>query len=346
MLLKEQNPHGGDIYAHPDALDFSANVNPFGMPEAVEAAIRASAADCACYPDAHCRALRRCIARLERVPEDNLLFGNGAAELIYAFAASLPKEKPALVITPTFCEYRAALDAAGVEVQTCPLSAENDFTPTDELLKMDFNRYGAVFLCTPNNPTGVCASPELLYALAKTGVRLFADTCFLDLTPAPDRYELPKLTAQHPNVTVLKSLTKSFAIPGLRLGYVISADAVLLQALSRKTQCWNVSVPAQAAGCAAADCGDWLFKTVQEIARERDRLTQALCAMGIKVYPSEANYLLLHTDADLYAKLLSRGILVRSCADYPELGDGYIRIAVRTQAENDRLLLAMKEVLS
>ena len=272
--------------------------------------------------------------------------GNGAAELIYAFAYALPRDKKALIISPAFCEYETALMAAGIGAEHYELSETDGFRVTDALLNVDFTKYGAVFLCSPNNPTGFTVDADIVRALANTGVRLFLDLCFLDLTDDPGKYDIPALLRDFPNVIVLRAFTKSFAMAGVRLGYLLCADEAFMKRLSNQTQCWNVSSLAQAAGVAALDCGDWLRSSVKDIHRERERLTEGLRSLGVRVYPGEANFLLLYTEADLYGELLKRGVLIRDCSNYVGLRKGFYRIAVRTPEENAALLAAVKEALA
>jgi len=345
VLINKKSPHGGDIYTNAVRLDFSANINPAGMPDAVKQALRHAVENCGNYPDPYCTELRRKIAEHEQVPENCILCGNGAAELIYAYAFSLPKEKPALIVSPTFCEYEQALTAAGIAVEHYIMKETDGFRLTEDFLQTDFARYAAVFLCSPNNPTGITVELSILHAIAGTGVRLFCDFCFLDLTEMPGKYDIPTLLERYPNLTILRAFTKSYAMAGVRLGYVLCKDAEFLAAMSEKTQCWNVSALAQAAGITAMGCTDWLTESVKKISAERRYLTEELTHLGIRVYPGEANYLLLYSDTDLYGKLMERGIMVRDCSNYIGLSAGFVRIAVRTRDENDRLLTELKEVL-
>lgn len=345
MLINDNNPHGGDIYTNDVTLDFSSNVNPYGIPEAVKRAAAEAIANCSSYPDPYCRTLREKLSEREKLPSEMILCGNGAVELIYSFCYSLPKDKPALIVSPTFCEYESALSAAGIEIEYYFLSEQNGFTLDENVLKTDLSRYGALFLCSPNNPTGKTVYPELLRRLAGTGVRLFVDMCFIDLTDSFEKRQTAEFVLSYPNVVILKAFTKNLAVPGLRLGYALCSDSDFMNEMARKAPCWNVSVPAQAAGCAALECEEWLSDTVKTISMERKRLTDALRSLGIKVFEGEANYLLLYSEVDLFDRLLSLGILVRDCSNYRGLKKGFFRIAVRLPEENDRLLSVLKEVL-
>ena len=345
MLINKKSPHGGDIYTNAVRLDFSANINPAGMPDAVKQALHDAVEHCERYPDPYCTELRRKIAEYERLPESCILCGNGAAEMIYAYALSLPKEKPALIVSPTFCEYEQALTAAGIAAEHLVLKEADGFRLTEDFLHTDFTKYTAVFLCSPNNPTGITVEPSILHAIAETSVRLFCDFCFLDLTGTPEKYGIPALLETCPNLTILRAFTKSYSMAGVRLGYVLCKDAKFLAEMSEKVQCWNVSTLAQAAGIAAMGCRDWLTESVRMISAERRHLTEELTHLGIRVYPGEANYLLLYSDTGLFEKLMECRIMVRDCSNYIGLSSGFVRIAVRTREENDALLTALKEVL-
>ena len=347
MLLKGKSPHGGDIYENPGVLDFSANIHPMGMPGAVREALIRAAGRADLYPDPHCGALRDKLAEAEGISRDSILCGNGAAELIYLYAYALRDRdiRPALIVEPTFSEYELALHAAGIPTERYFLREGDGFLLTEEILEADLCRFSAVFLCSPNNPTGIAVDPALIRGLAGTGVRMFFDFCFLDLTEDPDRYFLPALLREFPNVTVLRAFTKSFAMAGVRLGYALSSDMEFLGGMAGKSQCWNVSTLAQEAGIAALGCRAWLRDSVKSIAREREGTAEALRSLGLTVLPGEANYLLCFADRDLPALLRERGILVRDCSDYPGLAAGWFRMAIRTPEENEKLLTAVREVL-
>ncbi|MBQ8994262.1 MAG: aminotransferase class I/II-fold pyridoxal phosphate-dependent enzyme [Oscillospiraceae bacterium] len=344
MFINQKNPHGGDIYSNKVKYDFSSNINPAGMPQEIVSAIQNSAENSWRYPDPYCRELVKQISEHESVPQDHILCGNGAAELIYSFAYCLPLDRSVMIVSPTFSEYETAIFAAGIKADHYLLKEENGFRLTNDILKEELSRFSAVFLCTPNNPTGISVGRELVYALAKTGVPLFIDMCFLDLTEDPDKYDVPALVEKNPNVTVLKAFTKSYAMAGIRLGYIMSSNEALLKKMSTKMQCWNVSYLAQQAGIAALGCGDWLERSVHFVTEQRVRLMEGLRRYGIKVWSGEANYLMLYSEKDFYADLKERGFLIRDCSNYPGLGKGYYRIAVRTEKENEALLEAFSKM--
>lgn len=343
MLYQMANPHGGDIYQRNIVLDFSANVNPLGTPPGVLAAVTASLDHLACYPDPNCTRLVAAIGSHEQVEKEHILCGNGAAELIYAYCAAL-RPRRAMELAPTFCEYSLALETVGCRTERYLLSAENDFALTEDFpAALVETRPEVLFLCNPNNPTGRTIPAELLERIlkvcAREGIRLFLDECFADLS---DRAVTMKAwLRRYSNLFILRAFTKTYAMAGLRLGYGLCADGELLGAMAKQVQPWNVSVPAQAAGIAALEEGEYLDRARTLIACQRRALEERLKAMGYRVCASEANYLLFYSPRPLTEPLLARGIALRDCANYPGLGKGWYRIAVRSGGENETLLAAL-----
>ena len=345
MLYQTGNPHGGDRYGRPVALDFSANTNPLGTPEAVRRAVAESAACLDRYPDPYCRALVGALADYEQVPEKYLLCGCGAAELIFSYCAAL-RPRRALELAPTFSEYAAALTAAGCGVERHTLSRCTDFRLTEAVLPvLRQAAWDVVFLCNPNNPTGQLVEPGLLAEICRIcrekEIRMFVDECFLDLADPGRSASLKPLLAEQPGLFLLKAFTKSYGMAGLRLGYCLSADGALLRAMGRTVQPWNVSLPAQAAGVAALGESAFLARTRRVIRAERAFLRAGLEQLGLYVCPSQANYLLFYSPLPLQDALLERGILVRDCSNYRGLDAGWYRIAVRRHEENQTLLSAL-----
>ena len=340
-LLTAQSRYGGAV------LDFSTNLNPLGMPPQVKQA--AAEADGAAYPDPLCRHLRQAIAAHDGVEEGQVICGNGAADLIFRLAFAL-KPRKALLTAPTFSEYEGALTCVGCQVERYALDIDRDFDLDEGFLKAIVPGVELVFLCTPNNPTGRLMDPELLAEAARrcrdVGARLVVDECFLPLAGGGAGLA-PRLT-EFPHLFLLRAFTKSYAMAGLRLGYGLSADLELLETLGRFAQPWGVSAPAQAAGTAAfTRCPQWPEQARALVERERPVLAAGLEGLGCRVVPSQANYLMFQAEhiTDLKEKLLQRGILLRSCANYHNLGPDWYRVCVKGGEENRRLLAALKEVL-
>ena len=257
MLYQAENPHGGDRYGRAVELDFSVNTNPLGTPPAVRRAAASAAGRMDRYPDPFCRELTEAMARSEGVPREHILFGNGAAELIFTYCAAL-RPRRALELAPTFSEYAAALTAWGCQVDRLPLRREEGFVPGPDLLdRLRRERYDVLFLCNPNNPTGRLMDPallrEVLALCRERETRLFVDECFLDLSGGAETGSLKPFLAQYPGLFILKAFTKNYAMAGLRLGCGLTADGDLLTAMGRLSQPWNVSLPAQAAGLTALE---------------------------------------------------------------------------------------------
>ena len=348
----KQLVHGGDWMGYRerfgrDALDFSANVSPLGVPEAVARAIGEAAFQADQYPDPLCRALTAALSQTEAVPKAWILCGNGAADLIFRLALA-EKPKHALVLAPTFAEYAAALETVDCEIHRHMLREENDFALTDDVLNAIEPPIDRVFLCQPNNPTGQLASPELVKKLLRRCKEchtiLAVDECFLDFLPDADGWTAKPLL-ESGNLVILKAFTKLYGMAGVRLGYCLCGDEALLEKMQTAGQPWAVSSLAQAAGVAALKETAYVDKVRALIARQRPVLTAGLRALGLRVIDGKANYLLFRAPADLNKRLRPLGTQVRSCANYPGLGPEWYRTAVRTAPENARLLELMKEVL-
>lgn len=346
MILNKGYGHGGDIYSRPTRLDFSANVNPFGAPEPVKAAVRGAAEEMTAYPDPYCGPLREKLAALNGVVREDVICGNGAAELIYQFAAAL-KPKTALLPVPSFSDYENALIAAGCAPTFYPLERENGFLLTEEILARIVPETDLLMLCSPNNPTGRSVPRALLLQILdrcrETQTWLFLDECFLELTDEDRVFSLASLLQDGDRVFLLRAFTKAYGMAGLRLGYGLCKDRALMERMCRLVQPWNVSTPAQAAGLAALECPDWPRKARDLVRTEKPWLREKLTALGAAVLPGDANYLFFSGAPGLYEKLRDRGVLIRDCSNYRGLCPGDYRIAVRTRRENEALLMAMEE---
>ena len=350
MLYNAQNPHGGEVYSRAVEIDFSANINPLGTPGAVREAVEASLSMLSQYPDPYCRALVGAIAEFEGVPAERVLCGNGAAELIFSLCAAL-RPRRALLPVPSFSEYRSALETVGCETEIYALAQAEGFALTERFLPVLENFDGELLmLCNPNNPTGQVIDPALLEDIrgicARKGIFLFIDECFLDLTQGGGALSLARSLRPGERTLLLKAFTKSYGMAGLRLGYCLCASPALLTEMGRATQAWNVSLPAQAAGVAALGQREFLDRARAIIHTQRPLLATGLEALGLTVIPSRANFLLFFSPRPLGGALLERGLQIRDCANYPGLGPGWYRTAVRLPEQNKRLLDAIKEILN
>lgn len=346
--------HGGDWAGyqaeyHKSPLDFSANVSPLGVPQGIQNAIQSAAAVADRYPDPLCRSLRRKIAMHEGVSEKWILCGNGAADLIFR-AVLAKKPERALLTAPTFGEYEAALTAWGCQVQRYYLQQEQDFRIGEDFLETIIPGIDMVFLCEPNNPTGLTSPRSFLMRVAdrccQCGALLIVDECFGDFLDLPEEHTLKEWLVEYPNMMLLKAFTKLYGMAGVRLGYTLCADSGFLQQLAQVGQPWAVSSLAQAAGEAALEETEYVAGLRSLIQTERPFLQQQLKALGLRVLPGEANYLLFFCPVPLIEPLRRKGILLRSCANYAGLHEGWYRTAIRTHEENLQLIQALREVLS
>ncbi len=337
--------HGGDIYTRSDrqVVDFSANINPLGIPQGVKQAIKSAVRDCVNYPDPFCRALGQATAKFLGVSQTYLYFGNGAADVLFRIALA-ERPKRALVLAPTFADYEKALHSVACAVEYYELKEAQDFKVEEDLLERITSQLDMVVICNPNNPTGqltnVAFMEKVVLHCQKLGVRLLVDECFMDFVALDKRYSLRKMLGGHHQLVILKAFTKTFAIPGVRLGLCMTGDSKLLERLHEVGQDWNVSVIAQQAGIAAVQEMDYLHKSMAYVGEERAYLKQALTNLGAKVYGSEANYIFfyLKTPHNLPKLLEEKGILIRSCKNYHNLGEGYYRVAVKTKTMNRKLI--------
>lgn len=352
-MAADMNAHGGDIYGYIEEtgklpLDYSANINPLGLTKEVKKAYISALSGLGSYPDVSLRGLCRETARYEACREEYLLFGNGAAELIYRICCALRPGK-ALLPAPAFSEYGQALQSTGCELEYFMLKPGNNFALTEAVLPRISGK-DIVFLCNPNNPTGGIIEPGLLYDIAgkcrEEGCILVIDECFMDFVSGKESYSFKKYLPQFEQVIILRAFTKIFAMPGLRLGYLMCSSRDIIAKLKAAGQAWSVSVPAQAAGEAALMDSEYLDKTVKLITKERSYLVKALKRLGFTVFPGEANFILFRTqDRNLYQKLYRKGILIRRCENFMGLDSSYYRIAVKLRKDNRRLVAAIREVV-
>ena len=338
--------HGGNIYTYKNCLDFSANCNPLGTPESVKQAVRDSLDHLKDYPQVGYAPLKEAIAAYEDVKPENIICGNGAAELVFSLCHAL-KPKKALIPIPTFAEYEQALESVGAEVEHVLLKEEDEFRVQDSFIDWLHKDLDMVFLCNPNNPTGILTDREFLFRLLRVcremGIFLVVDECFQDFIREPGQYSLKAQLPRYHNLFLLKAFTKRYAMAGVRLGYGISENTELLEKMTMVTQPWNISVMAQEAGIAALKEKEYVENGRQIVFEEAKYLKEKLQELGMEVFPSEANYIFFKGPENLFEKCVEHGILIRDCSNYFGLKRGYYRVAVRTHEENEKLIQSMQE---
>lgn len=338
--------HGGDIYRNHVKIDFSVNVNPLGVSEAVKAALHEAVMRCGEYPDPSAEQLKAEVGRMLAVPEGSLLFGNGASELFMAAAHGVRPGKTVIPV-PSFYGYEHAATATGGEVLYYETKKEHMFCVQEDFLSVLTEDVDLVFLANPNNPTGSLLSRDYLSMLIEhcrdRGIFVILDECFIEFCGSD--HSMLRDLHRFPNLLLIRAFTKIFAIPGVRLGYLLCGDPGVFGKISRQLPEWNVSGFAQAAGCECAKQQGFVEKTVDYVRGERQFLREGLARMGVSVCSGQANFLLIHSERHLYEQLLDRGILIRDCGNFRGLPKGFYRIAVRCREENEILLKAMGEIM-
>lgn len=340
--------HGGDIYTNKGMLDFSANINPLGPGEKVMNALRESLKEVTAYPDPECRKLKEKAAKKECVKTEHIICGNGAADLIYTIVLA-EKPKKALLYTPAFSEYEQALRTVGCNIRFYERKKEEGFRLERNYLEELTEDLDMVFLCSPDNPTGICVEEDLLEEIIqkceKNHIRLVLDECFLDFTEDAPWIHHEYYTKQYRMLFLLRAFTKMFSVPGIRIGYGVTSDEELLDKMENARQPWSVSVLAQAAGVAALEDTLLVQVTRQFITEERNYLMAEFKKLGICYFPAKANYMMFYSEIDFYKELKERGILIRDCQNYRGLGKGYYRIAIKGREDNERLITEIREII-
>lgn len=347
--------HGGNIYGNEIEYDFSVNLNPLGPPKSVQDALVAALNHVEEYPDPEYRELRRGLANYWQLAEEQIVPGNGASELIPGIIRTL-SPKTCMVTAPCYSGYETALNAAApsCRIHRIPLRAEDDFTlPENICQEIARVKPNLLILTNPNNPNGKRISANCLREIADAcrtaGTVLLMDECFLALSGGDEDSLIHRIRSEALPAVVLRAFTKTFAIPGVRLGYAVCSGSPAAR-IQRELPEWNLSVFAQYAGTAALEAvaggtSGYLAASGEMIAREREYLTAELESLGFRVFPSDANYILFQSrDWELHQKLLDKGILIRDCRDYHGLTAGFYRTAVRTHRENTALLRCLRNI--
>lgn len=330
-------------------IDFSTNVNPFGPPEKLRTLWPSFFQTIQDYPDPNTIQLRKMLAEQIGVSEEHILLGNGGAEIIHLVANMLSKRK-VLIIHPAFSEYEAACQASGCQIFRYMLSEGKWELSSKELLKQ-LDEVDAVFLCTPNNPTGVVYEAsevtQLLDACVKRNVFLIIDEAFYDFYQWGETASFARYVSNNPHVLIIRSLTKMYAIAGLRLGYVI-AHPDIVRNLSLHQPHWSVNQIALKAGEVCLAEADFVTKTVEKVAKERARLFHFFKENQFVFSNSKVNYYLLRDQRiqdqqPLLIFLLKKGIVPRHTKNFPGLSGRWLRFAIKRKQENNYLLEALTE---
>ncbi|HOO54593.1 MAG TPA: threonine-phosphate decarboxylase CobD [Methanothrix sp.] len=351
--------HGGKIREKADSLDldqeelldFSANINPLGHPPLEDLILR-EMKWVGHYPDNDYVEFRRACAKFVGVDPKNIVPGNGSSELMRLFAEALIEEGDKVVITePTFGEYEAQSRLFGAEIVHVPRGINAPKDPKDFLDDSILEVAKAVFICNPNNPTGTLLNRSTIADLAerceKAETFLFVDEAFIELAD-PDQ-TVADVAPKMEHIFVVRSLTKSFGVPGIRLGFGIAGDR--LAGVMNKTRLpWSISSLASAAGTHLLGQNDHLIKSRQVIKEELSWLSGELRRLGLDPVDSSVNFILVGVapaglrSSELVERMVAERVLVRDCSSFG-LGEDYVRVAVRNREENKRLVSALEKVL-
>ena len=353
-------PHGGDIFGAARRLrvpvsrliDFSVNINPLDLSPKARRRLRHELRAVGHYPDRHQEELRRLIAAKEKIDPECLVFGNGATQLLHLIPRCL-KPRKAVLIVPGFPEYHAALEAVQCSIREFRLRPEELFrlkaAPFLDTLKKE--RPDLILLANPNNPTGTLIAQAILLEIdgfcRRHDTHFIVDESFIDFT---QEVSLAKRAGEDACLIVVRSLTKFFALPGLRIGYLVAHPSVA-QTLGRTLEPWSVNTLALAAAAESLKDPGYRKRTLELVTAERQYLLAALEKLAwLEPFPSQTNFVLARIKSRrisggmLRQRLESRHLLIRDSCGFKGLGPQYVRFAIRTHKENKRLMSALRVV--
>ncbi len=343
--------HGGDIYSFErDLIDFSSNINPLGPPAAVKKCLEGAEDNIVRYPDREYRKLKEALAKKHGVKPEQILPGNGAAELIYLLGR-LFRGKKAVIPIPTFSEYAHVLKINdGLPIPVERRESEN-FIPPLRTAAEKLRKADGIFLCRPNNPAGeLLSQKELDELLPREESLIISDESFLDFMPCAEKKSLISRMGEHKNLAVLRSATKFYALPGLRLGYLVARKELITE-LEKCQPPWSVNSIACCVGRKIYDQEDFQIKTKKWLRKEAAFLEDSLGSItGLKIYSSRANFILARlvsgSASILRQRMAKKGLLIRDAASFSGLDHRYFRVAVKDRHQNQMLVDALKETVA
>ena len=390
MITKKETEmdfHGGNIYKVfrekniKEILDYSSNINPYGIPESLKKRITENLEVLERYPDPDYVELRQKLANLNKVNLSDIVLGNGATEIIFLFMKVINPKK-ILIVSPTFGEYERAVKATEISGDTVSLSSSNGDNKNIENKKIEIeyfelkesddfklnignlkneleNKYDLLIICNPNNPTGkflkLAQTEEILKECNKYNTKLFIDEAFIEFLEDGMKESIINTEGNKKNLFVTRAFTKFFAIPGLRLGYGMYFDKELEKKISEKKEPWSVNNFAEMAGLTVLDDAEYIEKTLKWIAEEKIYMYEKLNKIsGMKVYETEVNFITGKIDEKLFSeglnvkilreKMLEQGILIRDASNFKFLDERFFRLAIKDRASNERVIEVMKEI--
>ncbi len=347
--------HGGNanFETKGEYIDLSANINPLGFPSNVRQAIIDSIDNITQYPDNFNTKLISYISVYEDIKTGYIFCGNGASDIIFRLPKVL-ETKRAMVLAPTFSDYERAVNAFGGEVVYHYLKDEEEFNLTDGIYNtLENEKIDLLFLCNPNNPTGKLIDKEFLMEIiefcSEKSIYVVVDQCFIDFVVDKEKYCVKNLLEKFENLIILKAFTKIFALAGLRLGYLLTSNKLIIEKLYENFNDWSVSNVAQAAGIACVENSEeYLKKTVSYVVKERQYIQNNLEDLGFKVFEGNANYVFFKSYESfcIKEKLDDKGIRIRHCNNYIGLDEKYYRVGISTSEVNIKFIEILKSILS
>ena len=389
MITKKETEmdfHGGNIYKVfreknlKEILDYSSNINPYGIPESLKKRITENLEILERYPDPDYVELREKLANLNNVNLSDIILGNGATEIIFLFMKVINPKK-ILIVSPTFGEYERAVKATEIpgdivslscsgdnknienkeiEIEYFELKESDDFKLNIGNLKNELEKkYDLLIICNPNNPTGkflkLDQTEEILKECNKYDTKLFIDEAFIEFLADGMKESIINTEENKKNLFVTRAFTKFFAIPGLRLGYGMYFDKELEKKISEKKEPWSVNNIAEMAGLTVLDDTEYIEKTLKWIVEEKIYMYEKLNEIsGIKVYETEVNFITGKIDEKLFSeglnvkilreKMLEQGILIRDASNFKFLDEWFFRLAIKDRESNDRVIKVLKGI--
>ncbi len=356
--MLERYGHGGDLWTAAEAfgkprerfVDYSSNMNPLGPPEAVGRILAEQWQEVVHYPDPAVRELTGKLAAKHGVPAECVLVGNGAAELI-DLAVRVRRPGVTGLVRPSFAEYEEAVEKIDGRIVDLPLEEANGFTLRLADVQAAAGRCDLLFLGHPNNPTGRLLPDDVVQALADGQIPAIVDEAFLDFCPREEELTLARAAAQSPHLTVIRSMTKFYSIPGLRLGYAV-AHPQHIREMKRLQVPWSVNALSQWIGSAVLEEREFARRTLAWVKDERERLRAGLQSLGLTVYESDVNFVLFSLRPlglgvrALQAAMGRRGILIRDASLFSGLDETHCRVAVKLREQNDALLDGLRQSIA
>lgn len=357
--------HGGNIFEierkekldRKTLLDYSANINPLGLPKSLKRIIQDRMEDLQYYPDIYYEDLKAAISQYYSLIKEDIFVGNGAAQVIFDTIHRIKPQK-SIILAPTFSEYEKALKSCESTIVEVPLQEEDNFDLNiDALIEKIDDTIDLVVLCNPNNPTSRLIEMQkiekILLKCQQHQVYLMIDEAFMDFVEDQPLYSMLPYYKKHKNIVIVRAFTKFYGVPGLRLGFGVCSDKTMIEEINKNTLPWCLNTFAGYFGEVLLAEDNYVEATHQWLRKEKRRFFKALQNIeGIKAFPPSVNFILikiLKTDSNahhLKEKLLQQKILIRDCSNFTNLDDKFFRVAIKIPEQNNVFLKALKKILN